>query len=516
MILAFFGLYLIRLHHDQIKLVNALFNDTILNQLSESMVIVDPDGKILFFNDGAVKLQHLARRPFQKGVALTEIVSVERKDVVHMILNQVRTEKAIQTSEAEYKDNAGRSYFFEITFNPILGEDNEPEGVCIVTHDITHHKTFEKRSIQLINELSSLIENANALIFSVDSREYVTEWNKECIRVTHYEKNDVLAQKVNELIAEGSRENFDRLIKTVLHGEAMANQELIIKTKDDGSLTVLVNATPKVSQSKSVVGVLFVGQDITELSQYRHSLEEKVKDRTEKLKAALQKEQELVDLKNRFVSVASHEFKMPLSSIDSSLNFLKKITGLKKEDVQKLKNIETQVGFMKSMLEDVLTFKKGEENKLQANYQPIDLNSFLKRLMDEVSVGTHQTHTFKTEFQRGFQIESDEKLLRNIFLNLLGNAVKFSPGKNVVDVKVKQGEDHIEIIIRDFGIGINEGDMKRIFEPFNRGSNANEIKGTGLGLSIVKRAVETLGGTIDIKSELGEGTTIQVTLALKK
>ena len=86
---------------------------------------------------------------------------------------------------------------------------------------------------------------------------------------------------------------------------------------------------------------------------------------------------------------------------------------------------------MKSMLEDVLTFKKGEENKLQANYEPIELDSFLKRLMDEVSAGTHHTHTFKPEFERSFQIESDEKLLRNIFLNLLGNAVKFSPVKTL-------------------------------------------------------------------------------------
>ena len=238
------------------------------------MVIVDPDGKVLFFNDGAVKLQHLARRPFQKGVALTEIVSVERQEVVHVISKQVKTKKAVQTCRSRIKRTLA-AHFFRSPSIPILARRQKTEVVCIVTHDITHHKTFEKRSIQLINELSSLIENANALIFSVDSREYVTEWNKECIRVTHYEKNDVLAQKVNELIAEGSRENFDKLIKTVLNGEAMANQELIIKTKDDGSLTVLVNATPKVSQSKSVVGVLFVGQDITELSEYRHSLRKK-------------------------------------------------------------------------------------------------------------------------------------------------------------------------------------------------------------------------------------------------
>ena len=497
--------------------VKGYFNDMILNQLSDCVIIVDADEKILYYNDEAMKYCHLTRKPLQKGVPLTELVSQERKEIVRQILKQVRTNKTIQTSEAEYKDASGRSFFFEVTYNPIVNEANEPEAVCIVSHEITHHKAFEKRSIQLIGELTSLIENANALIFSVDSREYVTEWNKECIRVTHYEKNEVLAQKVNELIDSGSRQNFDKLVKTVLSGEAISNQELMIKTKDDGSLIVLVNATPKVSQSKHVVGVLFVGQDITELSEYRQSLEEKVKDRTEKLKEALEKEKELVDLKNRFVSVASHEFKMPLSSIDSSVNFLKTNTSLRQDDVSKLENIETQVGFMKSMLEDVLTFKKGEENKLQANYQQIDLVTFLGKIIGEVAASSRHSHELRAQFNQPSMImDSDEKLLRNVFLNVLSNAVKFSPGKKLVEIIVNASDEKIEVKIRDQGIGIDEKDLKRVFEPFNRGSNVSEIKGTGLGLSIVKRAVETLGGSLAIESALNKGTTITIRLPLKK
>ena len=494
-----------------------LFDDNFLNQLSECMIIVDPDGKILYFNDGAVRLQHLGRRPLQKGIPITDVVSAERKEIVRYILKQVRTKKTAHTSEAEYKDATGRSFFFEVTYNPILSEANEPEGICIIPHEITHHKTFERRSIQLISELSSLIENANALIFSVDSREYVTEWNKECIRITHFEKNEVLALKVNELIDEDSRANFDNLIKTVLKGEALSNQELLIKKKDNGNITVLVNATPKVTATQHVVGVLFVGQDITELSQYRHSLEEKVKDRTEKLKEALEKEKELVEMKNRFVSVASHEFKMPLSSIDSAVSFLKTSSGLGKDQAQKLEIIETQVGFMKVMLEDVLTFKKGEENKLQANYKPIDLVLFLRKLMEEVILNTKQSHEIKADIsQSSIIIDSDEKLLRNIFLNLLGNAIKFSPGKKQIELTVKIVDNKVEVKVQDHGIGIDERDIKRVFEPFNRGSNANDIKGTGLGLSIVKRAVETMGGGLSIESAVNKGTSITIKLAAKK
>lgn len=493
--------------------VTELNYNNILNQLTESMVIVDAEDRIVFFNKGAERYEHLARIPLKIGALISELVSTERRDIVSTLIKQVKSNRKSQTTEAEYKDARGNSFFFEITYNPIITESNVLEHICIVFHEITHLKTFERRSIQLIKELSSLIENANALIFSVDSREYITEWNKECTRVSGHEKNEVLAQKVHTKLDERCLPSFKSLMERVLMGESMSNQELLLKTKSHETITLLVNATPKFNSANNVIGVLIVGQDVTELSQYRESLEEKVKDRTEKLKQALEKEKELVDLKNRFVSVASHEFRIPLSAISSYVKGLKTNKTLRKKDLQNIASIENQVAHMRKLLDDILTVKKGETNVLKVSYTEIDIVEFINKLIEEALENAQHSHKVKTAFSSPIiRMQSDEKLLRNIFLNIISNAIKFSPTQEDVFVSITQANSEVVISVKDKGIGITEADRHKIFEPFHRGSNVAGIKGTGLGLYIVKKAVDTLKGKLEIESAENKGTTITVKL----
>jgi PAS domain S-box-containing protein len=491
--------------------------DKIFNQVPESMVILNGAGEILFFNKSALKFQHLLKKELQPGVRFTDMIASERRDLVNSILENVKTDKKSQTSEAEYKDPAGRSFFFEVTYHPIVNNANDTQQICVISREITHEKTFERKTLELVNELSNLIENANALIFSVDSREYVTEWNKECTRLTAFEKNDILARKVDLMIDEMSKDKMQYILQCVLKNEPVSNQELLIRTKAGNSMRALVNATPKVNSTKNVIGVLFVGQDITELSNYRQSLEEKVRDRTEQLKQALEKEKEFVELKNRFVSVASHEFKMPLSSITAAVNAIRKHGDLASDDLAKLENIDKQAGYMKSLLEDILSLKKSETNQLKPDFRTVDLTAFLEKIIQEVLDSTQHTHFITTEFiPEHIEIETDEKLLKNIFVNLISNAVKFSPQERQVDVVAWQNENAVVVTVKDHGIGIEKKDISRVFEPFNRGSNVSEIKGTGLGLSIVKRAVEAMGGNIFVESEPGKGTTMTVHLKVKQ
>jgi PAS domain S-box-containing protein len=492
-------------------------SDQILDDILDGMVILDADGKVIYYNKSASRLEQLARTKITKGAAWTDIVSNQRKDIVAAVIKQVLQLRRRQTMEAEYTDASGRPAFLEVTYHPILRGADAPIQICVIAHEITHQKIFERRSVQLIKELSDLIENANALIFSVDTRKYITEWNKECTRITGNSKNDVLAQKVYFHLDERSHPDFDVLMDKILTGETVSNQELLVRTRNENTVTVLVNATPKFNSARNVIGVLLVGQDVTELTEYRTGLEEKVKDRTEKLKEALSKEKELVDLRNRFVSVASHEFRIPLSTISAHVKNVKTNEQLRKSDTQALEAIENQVLHMKKLLEDVLTVKKGEINALIANYQRVEIIRFLKELVNEALTNAQHSHEVRTEFNVPYlEIESDEKLLRNIFLNLLSNAIKFSPGQKEIVLSVNADSHQVAIKVTDKGIGIAEQDLKMIFEPFHRGSNAGSIKGTGLGFSIVKKAVDVLGGTLHINSVINEGTTITVIFKLKK
>lgn len=497
------------------KEIKDLNLDIVLDNMTESMVIVDTQGNVVFFNKIASSWGKLARKPLVHGVNVIDIVSLERSVLVGAILKRVKGTGIPQSCEAEYKDHQGKPIYFEVVYNPLLNNSGETEHICIIFRDITSQKTYEKKIIQLANEITRLIENANAVIFGVDSRGYIMEWNKECRRVSRYERNDVYARKFTDLLlAPEHHETFLKLLERVLGGEPVSNFELSMLVKAGVPVTILLNVTPKISSLGEVIGALFVGQDITELSEYRKLLEQKVIDRTQKLQEALQKEKELVEIKNRFVSIASHEFKVPLASISASIKLLTTSgEGFSEETLQKLRNIEGQVGYMKALLEDVLTVGRGEVSKLKANNQQIDLIQFFKKIIEEITVSTQRSHTIKIAcIQESIHIETDEKLLRNIFINLLSNAVKFSPGKNEVLLSVNVGRDGIEIMVKDYGIGIEKKDLEKVFEPFNRGSNSHNIKGTGLGLSIVKRAVETLEGSLSVESEVGTGTCFTVRL----
>jgi signal transduction histidine kinase len=305
----------------------------------------------------------------------------------------------------------------------------------------------------------------------------------------------------------------------VLTGQVITNYEMILRAKDDRKLTLLINATPTTNAAGEVVGILLIGQDITELSAYRLSLEQKVRERTQALKSALENEKKLVEVKDRFVSMASHEFRSPISYIHRNIQAMREQIGkIPTADLQaRLEKMQSQAEHLSSLLEDVLTIgKTGAANtKIKANLKAVDLKEFFLRVIDEVQSNTQNTHHIELDFPfSNLLIQSDENLLRNIFVNLFTNAIKFSPGQKEVLVSVNACSQHVICKVKDHGLGIEEIDLPRIFEPFHRGDNAQKIKGTGLGLPIVKKAVETLGGEVDVESKAGEGTLFTVKLNL--
>jgi signal transduction histidine kinase len=304
---------------------------------------------------------------------------------------------------------------------------------------------------------------------------------------------------------------FGEALTRILKGESVTNYELLFQA-DHREITFLINGTPKRSPDGKVIGALFIGQDVSELMAYRVSLEKQVKDRTEKLKEALEKEKELVDIKNKFVSIVSHEFKLPLNAIGNSVERLR--ADLPSSGTH-LESIRQHVDNMKLLLEDVLHIEKHETTKLKPKIGQVDLKAFLNNLINEVGGATSNTHQFITFFPgKDVYLNSDEKLLRNIFINLLSNAVKFSPQQKEVHLTISIQESSVFVVVRDFGLGIDEPDMDKLFQPFSRGANAQKISGTGLGLSIVKRAVTALGGTINVDSAPNHGSTFTVELPL--
>jgi len=266
---------------------------------------------------------------------------------------------------------------------------------------------------------------------------------------------------------------------------------------------------------------LAVGQNITKLVGYRNELEVKVDERTLKLNKALKKEKELNKLKSNFVSTTSHEFRTPLSAINFAAGAIKKYWAKMEPDMieKKLHKIEDQVLHMTRLLDDILIFGQAEESEIRQNPTHMNFGEFMNEITEEVYSSFNNTHEIiliDTEELKSTDIFIDEKLGRNIFTNILSNAVKYSPDANKITIALSSEKNYTVVSITDYGIGISKSELKNIFTPFSRGENVDLIQGTGLGLSIVKQTLEVIKGKIKVHSTIGNGTTFVVKLPKNK
>ena len=491
----------------------------IFDSVSEIWILTDRKGKVLLVSKALDKFQGIAERPIVEGSSLFDSIPASWQQLSENVLATLLYSNVPSTLEANHTYPGGKEIHFEIKCTGIRDSEGSVSEIFIEARDVTPQKIFEKKITIVAREYQSVIENANAVIIGTDARGYITEWNDMAQQVTGYSKNESYIQKLSDFLTVASQERFSLAMNNVLNGDVVTNYEMTLQSKDERRITLLINATPRTSATGEVVGILLIGQDITELSAYRLSLEQKVKERTDALKSALENEKQLVEVKDRFVSMASHEFRSPISYIHKNIQAMKDQIGMiSAQDLHaRLAKIQSQAEHLSSLLEDILTIgKAGSPNtRIKANLRSLDLKEFFLRVIDEVQSNTHHSHRIGFEApQDDLVIQSDENLLRNIFVNLLTNAIKFSPGQSEVLLSVGACSQHVICKVKDYGLGIEAVDLPKIFEPFHRGDNVQKIKGTGLGLPIVKKAVETLGGEVEVESRPGEGTLFTVKLNL--
>ncbi|AVR44357.1 PAS domain-containing sensor histidine kinase [Christiangramia fulva] len=257
-------------------------------------------------------------------------------------------------------------------------------------------------------------------------------------------------------------------------------------------------------------------QSVRDLQKLNLDLEEEISKRKEaekRIKNALQKEKELNELKTKFLSLVSHEFKTPLSGILTSATLIEKY---RKEDQQEkrekhLGTIRNKVHYLNNILNDFLSIERLDSGKGQYKYTSFSL----KRLINEVVYNANITLKTGQEIIYPKDIEDvmlhqDEKILELILSNLLSNAVKYSPEDTVIKFNTAFTGDKILFEVEDQGRGIPEKDQKHIFERYFRAENALLDQGTGIGLNIAKTHLENMGGSISFESEENKGTRFKV------
>jgi PAS domain S-box-containing protein len=300
------------------------------------------------------------------------------------------------------------------------------------------------------------------------------------------------------LIPKELKKFFKQQLLKVFKGE---NQNFEVKL-DKGSY--LINTVGLKDDQGKINQILIVEQNIT-----------KQKIAEEQMREALQKEKELNELKSRFVSMASHEFRTPLSTILSSTALAKKYPSAEDQPKRErhYQRIEAAVKNLTEILEDFLSLNKLEENKIAPKIVDFDLIALINETMEEMElqIKKGQKIILKTELA-SYILKSDPHIIKNILYNLVSNAIKYTPENKTIEITAEKNNENIILSVKDEGIGIPEKEQKNLFQRFFRAENAANIKGTGLGLYITKKYLDLLKGTISFESKENKGTVFTITL----
>ncbi len=361
--------------------------------------------------------------------------------------------------------------------------------------------------------------------------------NPSAERLFGYDAGKLIGAKIETLVpgrfTDKHQDHRDKYNKNPEARSMGIGLDLYALKKDGLEFPVEISLSPyHNSQGKFVIAFIV---DITErkkaemrLKNYSADLEKQVKNRTlileeainelEKTKKdlydALEKERELNELKSRFVSMASHEFRTPLATILSSLSLVTKYGELNEQKKQNkhIQRIKSSIGNLTDILNEFLSLSKLEEGKIDNVPEKFNLQEYVSEIIAELRPITRETQTINYEHTGRELITLDKKNLKNILLNLISNAIKFSPDTEPVEVTTDLHDGQLTIEVKDKGIGIPEEDQKHLFERFFRGSNVMHIQGTGLGLNIVSKYVELMNGSIRIDSKENKGTTLTINI----
>lgn len=383
-------------------------------------------------------------------------------------------------------------------------------GVVAVNHDITERKRQEYALRKSEESFRQLVESAPVPIIISDGHGLITLINRQAEILFGYNRDELIGQFVEVLVPEEMQEQhvdyrheYQRApykrgmgtgIKTTLN--------LFARRRDGSSLPVDI----QLSYIQTDVGLLVMSFviDISEHKQIEQTLRE-----------AFEHERELNELKSRFVSMASHEFRTPLATILAAAETLGAYrTKMTHEQIdQRLVRIHEQVFHLRQIIEDVLQLSRIQAGKVEFNPVSMSLDSLCQEIVDELHSdpvsAARLIYTSELHLPTAFL---DKKLMRQIITNLIGNALKYSAADKLVYIKLGLQENRLALSVRDQGIGIPEIDLKHLFEPFHRAANVGTIPGTGLGLAIAKESVELHGGKIIVDSKIGLGTTFTIYL----
>jgi PAS domain S-box-containing protein len=537
---------------DKMELMNALRDSEqkfrlLVENMRDGLYVVDLQGNLQYANNMVYSIMGLGSGDDIKHINnnfLDKTTLYKLKEERHKIFEGKVKNAWIEIPARKIN---GDEIWLEIRVLPIYDGNGTLTSFQNIMRDITERKIAEEKLRASELRFRSYFELPLIGIVILSAEWNILDCNNKTALILGFTKKKLKEMTLIEL-THPDDVSIPARIKPMLNNSVNDYTFTQRFIKSDGTVVYVEIALGGIKRPDgSTAFWVAVINDITEktvlaeeLEKHRNHLEQLVKERTlelanvnsllhaeikkqkeaeKKVKAALEREKELSELKSRFISIASHEFRTPLTTIYSSTQLLERF-GRKWDDAMyknQIDRIKEQVHHLTDTMDDVLIIGRTESGKIKYEPQMVDLKAFCDNLLEDIRPLISEKHKFSYKFMLKQNIYLlDEKLLKYIFLNLLTNAIKYSPNGGKIEFIIKGRRKEIEFIVSDKGIGIPEKNRSILFEPFHRCDNVGDISGTGLGMSIIIRSVEMHKGLLSFVSKENKGTTFRVLIPKEK
>jgi PAS domain S-box-containing protein len=515
-----------------IQRINTETEKSKIFELSRDLIcVVQKNTTFSYVNPAFTRVLGYASEELLKTPLFSIAVDEDLGNQLSLLFSDLEKGKAIDDNVVRLKHKDGSFRYVAWSGTP----DENGENFFCIGRDITDQKIIQDRIESSEKRFRQIYNSMNEGLLYLDLEGKIKAVNPGFCSMIGYSEIELIGKSSNELIKDGNFPIEMEPNTTKMKSGFQTINEVKFSTKSGGEISTQVSASPYFSDDGVFSGMMSVIADLTERKkqeqerfklqeEFSRELEYKVVERTMELDDArrelvksLEKEKELGELKSRFVATASHQFRTPLSVIQSNMGILSmQKDGMKETFIPKFEksynNIKVQIERMTDLMNEVLILGKINAGNINAKIEPVDILTLCMAVVknySEIDNGNVINLDLKGT---PYLVDIDPALFENAFSNILSNAIKYSPDAEQIYFALLYSEEYIELTVRDYGIGIPEDSIKYIFQPFYRAANVYQINGTGLGMSIAKEYIELIGGTIEVKSEVNKGTEFIIKL----
>ncbi|SDQ97753.1 PAS domain S-box-containing protein [Chryseobacterium soldanellicola] len=468
----------------------------IIASTDDAIISKTLDGIITSWNPAAIKMfGYTEEEAIGKHISL--VIPNDRIDEENFIISQIKAGVKVEHFETVRVAKDGEFLFLSLTVSPILDGDGKVIGASKIARDISERK----RALVKQAMLASIVAASDDAIISKTLQGIITSWNPAAERLFGFKEEQAIGKHISLIIPDDRLDEETYIIGEVSRGIKVDHFQTIRKTKDGKLVPLSLTVSPVIDESGNIIGASKIARDI--------SAEQASQQETARLYEHLKV---LNAKKDDFIALASHELKTPLSSMSAYLQLLARLeTDAKnKTFVDKL---QSQLTKLSSLVDDLLDVSKIEAGKMHFAKEDFDLREVVEEAIDLI---VHSNPGYSVTFEclsSKCAIIGDSHRIEQVIVNLLTNAIRYSPDGNSLKVYLVEEDDQIKVGVEDYGIGIAQEKLQNIFSRYYRVDEGNgKVSGLGIGLYICHEIVRRHNGKIWAESKLGEGSTFWFTL----